>query len=207
MMDRNGKREPGFTIMDVMVGDKVRAQRKERKLSLRNLADMSGLNINTLSLIENGKVSPSVSTLQRLASGLGVTISAFFDPVEVKQSVVITRAANRPYIKAEGVTMENLTENLMSDYLQTFTITLEPGYSSGDRHIRHTGYEFGYVLEGQIVYSIEGVEHTLGVGDSLLFNANIHHSWQNQTSEPARFMLLISPRIPTDDVIGRHVIR
>jgi len=206
-MDRNGKREPGFTIMDVMVGEKVRSQRKERKLSLRNLADISGLNINTLSLIENGKVSPSVSTLQRLASGLGVTISAFFEPVDVKQSVVITRAANRPFIRAEGVTMENLTENLRSDYLQSYTITLEPGTSSGDHHIRHAGYEFSYVLQGQIVYSIDGVEHILGMGDSLLFNANIHHSWQNRMKESARFLLLISPRVPTDDVIGRHVIR
>jgi len=64
---------------ELQVGHRVRELRTRHGLSLRALADRSGLNINTLSLIENGKSSPSVSTLQQLAQALDVHISTFFE--------------------------------------------------------------------------------------------------------------------------------
>ena len=63
---------------DVDVGQCLRRRRGERSLSLRALAEQSGVSVNTLSLIENGKVSPSVSTLQRIAQTLQVPIKALF---------------------------------------------------------------------------------------------------------------------------------
>ena len=64
---------------EVLVGRKLRALRSRARLSLRALAERSGLNVNTLSLVENGKSSPSVSTLQQLARALDVPIAAFFE--------------------------------------------------------------------------------------------------------------------------------
>lgn len=63
---------------EVLVGRRLRDLRTKRGFSLRVLADRSGLNVNTLSLVENGKSSPSVSTLQQLATALEVPIMAFF---------------------------------------------------------------------------------------------------------------------------------
>ena len=67
----------GSKVVDV--GHCLRKLRAERDLSIRSLAERSGLNVNTLSLIENGKSSPSVSTLQQLATALEVPITAFFE--------------------------------------------------------------------------------------------------------------------------------
>ena len=64
---------------EVLVGRKLRELRNRKGLSLRALADRSGLNVNTLSLVENGKSSPSVSTLQQLALALEVPIATFLN--------------------------------------------------------------------------------------------------------------------------------
>ena len=81
---------------EIDVGRQLRTLRKEKGLSIRALAELSSLNFNTLSLIENGKTSPSVSTLQQLAHALRVPITAFFDTRPVKKSVVHQKAGSRP---------------------------------------------------------------------------------------------------------------
>ena len=65
--------------IDINVGRHLRELRAGRGLSIRALAEQSRLNVNTLSLIENSRTSPSVSTLQQLASALDVPITAFFE--------------------------------------------------------------------------------------------------------------------------------
>ncbi|MCB0148406.1 MAG: helix-turn-helix transcriptional regulator, partial [Caldilineaceae bacterium] len=70
------------------VGQRLRQLRTERGMSIRALADASGLSVNTLSLIENGKISPSVSTLHRAAAALGVIITAFFEVPAPRRNVV-----------------------------------------------------------------------------------------------------------------------
>ncbi len=79
----------------VDVGRRLRALRNEQNLSMRALAELSGLNVNTLSLIENGKTSPSVSTLQQLAAALKVPIGAFFESPILPESIVYQQAGMR----------------------------------------------------------------------------------------------------------------
>ena len=83
-------------IDDIDVGRRLRELRATRDISLRVLAEQSGLNVNTLSLIENRRTSPSVSTLQQLAQTLQVPISAFFETDHGDQLVVHQKVGNRP---------------------------------------------------------------------------------------------------------------
>ena len=71
---------------EIDVGHRLREFRATRGLSLRALAEQSGLNVNTLSLIENQRTSPSVSTLQQLAQTLQVPLSAFFETIVMTNS-------------------------------------------------------------------------------------------------------------------------
>ena len=80
--------------LEVSVGHGLRKLRSEHNLSIRALAEKSGLAVNTLSLIENGKTSPSCSTLQQIATALGVPITAFFETELPQNPVVHVRAAN-----------------------------------------------------------------------------------------------------------------
>lgn len=83
-------------IAEIDVGRRLRELRNGQGLSIRSLAEMSGLNFNTLSLIENGKTSPSVSTLQQLALALQVPISSFFETEPPQKSIVYQKAGQRP---------------------------------------------------------------------------------------------------------------
>jgi transcriptional regulator with XRE-family HTH domain len=126
----------------VLVGQKLREIRTSQGLSLRALAELSGLNVNTLSLVENGKSSPSVSTLQQMAQALKVPISAFFESEPQEQKVVFTPANLRPQTNFGSTRLENLGKDLAGNRVQPFIVVLQPGKGSGDREIVHTGYEF-----------------------------------------------------------------
>ena len=89
------------------VGEKLRIIREERGLSQRELSQRAGISANTVSLIERDENSPSVSTLQRLASVLNVRMSYFFDDHEPSQILHI-KADERPAIRSKGVKIEGL---------------------------------------------------------------------------------------------------
>ena len=138
---------------EVSVAPRVRELRTRMGLSLRALAGRSGLSINTLSLIEKGKTSPSVATLQQLALGLGVTITAFFESTPSPRQVVLTRANMRTEVSVEGARLASLAQDLADTNVNCFVVKLTAGTSSGKRMIVHTGHEFVYTLSGQILHT------------------------------------------------------
>src|SRR5512134_567139 len=95
-LTRSGNKTRTGTAPEVNVGLRLRELRLERSLSIRALAERSGLNVNTFSLIENNKTSPSVSTLQQIAAALEVPITAFFETEAPKNSIAHIVARNRP---------------------------------------------------------------------------------------------------------------
>jgi transcriptional regulator with XRE-family HTH domain/predicted Fe-Mo cluster-binding NifX family protein len=192
------------TSTEAQVGRKIREVRNRKGFSLRALADRSGLNINTLSLVENGKSSPSVSTLQQLALALEVPIVSFFESDPVAKQIVITPANQRPSVSFGSTIMENLGEDLAGSAVQPFLVTLQPGRGSGDQPIVHTGHEFVYCLEGAIHYRIQGEDYYLQTGDSLVFEAHLPHCWENIDHETAQILLILFPSDGREEPGGRH---
>lgn len=187
-----------------LIGCRVRELRLQRNLSLRALAGKSGLNVNTLSLIENNKTSPSVSTLQLLARALGVPLVAFFDHQKTVRQVVYTTANERPSATVSNTLLENLGKDLAGGAVQPFLVTLAPGTGSGEREISHSGHEFVFCLEGQVCYQVNGVDYQLKSGDSLVFQSHLPHSWINSTEIPALLILVIIPTGQPEAHAGRH---
>src|ERR1035437_7943303 len=134
---------------DISVGKRLREIRLNRCLSMKSLAKLSRLSINTLSLIENNKTSPSIATLQQLAKALEVSITAFFEIEQIPKHVVYTSRYKRGDTQVENALMENLGKGLAGNIVQPFVVTLEPGAGSGEQMIVHTGHEFVYVLSGR----------------------------------------------------------
>ena len=173
------------------VGLHLKQFRSERGLSLRALAELCDLSPNTISLIERGVTSPSVSTLHRLATALGVPINAFFtEPVE-KMQVLLTRAGERSRSGSSSVVMESIGYGLEQQACDPFLVTMEAGASSGDRLMMHSGHELIFCLEGELDYEIAGEHHHLRSGDALLFHADLPHRWHNPNSEPVSFLLIM----------------
>lgn len=192
------------TPAEIIVGRKLRELRTKRGYSLRALAEISGLNVNTLSLVENGKSSPSVSTLQQLSTALGVPIATFFESEPIPRQVIFTPSGQRPGIDFGRTKMENLGKDLTGNYVQPFVVSLEPGAGSGDENIVHTGYEFVYCLEGCVQYKVEDTLFILSPGDSLVFEAHLPHSWKNEAEETAQLLLVLSTLDENEEPGGRH---
>jgi transcriptional regulator with XRE-family HTH domain len=188
----------------VEVGECMRKIRMEHGLTIRSLAEKSGLNVNTLSMIENGKTSPNVATLQQLASALGISITAFFEKVEPDRRVSFQKQNQRSQVRFAHGALEELGEGLAGHGAEPFLVHLKPESDSGPTPIVHTGREFVYCLEGSLAYAIEGDTYILEEGDSLLFEAQLPHRWYNVNKTPSRAILVLSPAYENDLHVEEH---
>lgn len=192
------------TPAELIVGLKIRELRNQREFSLRMLAERSGLNINTLSMIENGKTSPSVGTLQQLARALEVSMTAFFESEPVSKRVIFTSHNHRPEATFSHTHMQNLGKDLAGNVVQPFVVTLETGAGSGERMIVHTGHEFVYCLSGDVLYTIDEIDYFLEPGDSIVFEAHLPHTWKNMAEKQSQIILILYPADQGEDPGGRH---
>lgn len=196
---------PTSTI-NIDVGGRLHQLREERDLSLRALSEKSGLAINTLSLIENGKSSPTVSTLLQIAVALQIPVTSFFETETPKSNIVYVRHDQRPQAAFEHGFLEDLGAGSSIQVVEPLLVTLELNASSGPHDLSHTGYEFVFCLEGQIAYTIEGHTYLLETGDSLLFEAHLPHRWKNMSSVKSRFILIFYPTVNPDYLTERHFL-
>lgn len=172
------------------VGAELRALRQERGLSLRTLAELCDLSPNTISLIERGESSPSVSTLHRLATALGVQITTFFERRPEQVQAVMTHESERRRSGNAYVVLESLASGLQDQALEPFLVTMKPGADSGLQQMVHGGQELVHCLEGELEYEVDGHRYRLATGDTLLFHAQLPHRWRNPGNQPAVFFLV-----------------
>jgi transcriptional regulator with XRE-family HTH domain len=186
------------------LGERLRQLRSERNISQRDLAHLAGLSPNSISLIEREETSPSVATLQSLATALNVHMSYFFEE-ETRSSVLHIKPSGRPKIESEGVSIEGMGKTLPSQEMEPFSITLSPhAGSGGERQVVHAGHEFVYCLQGKIEYVIDGTVYLLEMGDILIFEATVPHLWRNPFEEEASFILVLQTPNASRDPVQRH---
>jgi transcriptional regulator with XRE-family HTH domain len=187
------------------VGTRIRNLRGERGLSLRALSEIAEVSPNTISLIERGETSPSVSTLQRLATALGVRITDFFsEPVE-QSKVIFTKADRRIRSGSASVMLESLGYGLESQLCDPFYVTLKEGASSGRQIMSHTGTELVFCLKGEFEYEVSGDLYRLTPGDSLLFRADLPHRWRNPHEEPVTFLMIMQATDERQESMEQHL--
>jgi transcriptional regulator with XRE-family HTH domain len=191
---------------EIRVGDRVRELRLQLRLSIRALAELSGLNVNTLSLIENGRTSPSVGTLQQLAQSLQVPITTFFETDHGEKKAVFQKNGARPRAAFAHGLMEDLGAGMPRFGAEPLIVTLNPHADSGKHPIVHTGREFVYCIEGQIAYTVDKETYSLEPGDSLLFEAYLPHQWKNKDATPSRALLVLCPMDDRDRPTERHFV-
>lgn len=186
-MDIYGKEAPS-----VDVGQRLKALREEREISMRSLARNSGLSANALSMIERGRTSPSVSTLNKLANALEVPVTAFFRIEPERKKVVHRKAGERTRMPFLRGGWEGLGGESFEGRVEAYMVTLETGASSGPHGMLHTGAEFVFCLRGKLEYEVEGDRYLLESGDSLIFAAQLNHRWRNPGPNVVNAIIVIS---------------
>jgi transcriptional regulator with XRE-family HTH domain len=178
--------------ISIDVAHRLRQLRESAQISMRELARRSGLSANALSMIERGRVSPSVSTLYKIAEALGVSITRFFGEEPARTDIVLIRAAERTRVPFVRGVWEGLGGEKFSGPVEPFVLTLEAGASSGTSPMVHTGREFVFCLRGNLEYLVERQRLELAAGDSLLFAAYLKHRWRNPGPTVVNALVVLS---------------
>ena len=171
------------------VGQQLKAFRKMRGLSMRDLAAASELSVNTISLIERGKISPTITTMHKLATALGIGIAEFFAEESGKHVIFIKRDQRRS-LRSGMAMIGSLGSGLDNQTMEPLLVTLAPGADSGSQPMTHLGHEFAFCLEGRISYEINGEQYFLEQGDSLFFEAFLPHRWSNGQAAPSQALVV-----------------
>ncbi len=180
---------------DETVGLRVKSLREAMDLSLRDLAQRSGVSAPMLSQVERGDTSPTLAVAQKMAAGLDLTLSQLLR-LDEDRHVVVVRAGDRRARRRRGHKVEELTPPLPGQRSDVSEHTLAPGAATGapdDPPMHEPGSrETAVVLEGSVELFIDGQRHELTEGDSVTFDADLSHHFENNSSSEARLIAVVA---------------
>lgn len=180
------------------IGAQVRALRHRLGLTVQDLAGAAGISTGMLSKIENGQISPSLSTLQALASALNVPLTTLFAAFEERRDCSFVPAGQGLSIDRRGTKAGHLYQllghGLGGDLvLEPYLITLREDavpYTA----FQHAGVEFIHMLTGEVVYRHGDSTYHLRPGDSLLFDSAAPHGPEDLLVRPMTYLSIIAYR-------------
>jgi transcriptional regulator with XRE-family HTH domain len=176
-------------------GDRIRALRDAMGLSLRDLAERSGVSAPMLSQVERGETSPTLAVATKIAAGLELTLSQLLR-LDEGEHVMVSRAGKRRRYQRGGHSFEELTPPLPGQRADVSLHTLKPGAATGgsdDPPMHEPGSrETAVVLTGTLALVVDGSRHELRSGDSVTFDADLPHHFENEGEEPTRFLAVIA---------------
>jgi transcriptional regulator with XRE-family HTH domain len=180
-----------------VLGARVRALREAMDLSLRDLAERSGVSAPMLSQVERGETSPTLAVAMRIAAGLELRLSQLLR-LDEDGAVTIVRARERRKggTRAAGHRYELLTPPLPGQRAELSRHVLEPGAQTGgpgDPPMHEPGSRETAVVEaGQVVLVCDGERHELAVGDCVTFDADLPHHFENPGEDQAVLLAVVS---------------
>ncbi len=176
------------------VGEQLRRLRAEQGLSVRTLASQAGFSPSFISQVENGQVSPSISSLERIAAVLGVTLAGFFGRWGNLTGTVM-RSNQRQEMSSSWsrARIESLGLAPGESSLDAVMITIEPGGRSGTQASSHAGEEFAFAYQGEVILTLGSESLVLSQGDAASFSSERPHLWENSGREAAQ-IVIVSPR-------------
>ena len=186
----------GGTLVETpAVGVRVRALREAMGLSLRDLAERSGVSAPMLSQVERGETSPTLAVAGRIAAGLELTLSQLLRLDEDRHVVVVRRGEGRKR-RRSGHRVEELTPPLPGQRADVSLHRLDPGAVTGgpgDPPLHEPGSrETAVVLEGAPTLVVDGERRDLRAGDSVTFDADLAHHFENNASHPAELLAVVA---------------
>jgi len=177
------------------VGRRIHALREGMGLSLRDLAERSGASPQMLSQVERGETSPTLAVAEKIAAGLELTLSQLLR-LDEGEHVSVSRAAGRRRFKRRGHRYEELTPPLPGQRADVSLHTLATGAATGgpdDPPIHEPGSrETSVVLTGALALVVDGTRYELRAGDSVTFDADLPHHFENDGDEQTRFLAVIA---------------
>ena len=171
------------------LGARVRALRRERGLTLKGLGRLAGLSHPFLSQVERGLARPSVTSVERIAAALDVSVARLWAPPRTGEAVRIIRSDEGGTVENHGGRVRELPGVPGAPSLREWSCR---GRRWPEEHDVHSGEVAIYVARGAIEVDLGGTVHELGEGDTLRFEGSIPHRIRRTGSPGTRALIVTS---------------
>lgn len=185
-------------IKELKLGEKIRKLRRERRFTLQEVAELTGLSKPLLSQIENDQVIPPIATLLKIAKGLKVGIHYFFEEEGDRQKFVLTRGGSekssqrRPGNDAvKGYLYHSLAPGIRHKQIEPFLIEFELTEWDDSFFYKHEGVEFIYLLEGELEFRYGPEVMVLFPGDSIYYDSTEPHGYVSRGNDRAKAVVVL----------------
>jgi transcriptional regulator with XRE-family HTH domain len=179
--------------MSIDVGARLKVIRKLHGLSQRELAKRAGVTNGTISLIEQNRVSPSVSSLRKVLSGIPMSLGEFFTTDFSPSPKVFFTNDELTEIGDGEVSLRLVASDRRGRAMSVMHETYAPGADTGDDMLTHDGEEGGVIVKGRIEITVGGNKRVLGPGDAYYFDSSLPHRFRNVADEDC---VIISANTP-----------
>lgn len=181
--------------MRYLIGERLRAVRERRRLTLKGVAEAAGVSESLVSQIERNRVSPALDTLLSIADALDVDFDYLFADLRKERAVRIVHPEDRRVTTRPGAVYERLAEvgGEGRPGIEAYLIVLAPGARTGYGEYGHPGFELGFVYEGKAELELGAKVHPLEAGDSVSFQADVPHVVRNVGAGPLRMLWVVTP--------------
>ncbi len=177
------------------LGQRIRALREVKGLSLREMAAATGVSVPMLSQVERGESSPTVATAERIAAGLALSLSQLLR-LDESQDVALVRLRERRTVRRNGHRYEEISAPLPGERVSITLHTLKPRVRTGGPHdapIHSAGSrETVIVQSGGLTLVLDGEPYTLDAGDAITFDADLPHHFENSGRGEATFLAVVT---------------
>lgn len=180
----------------MLIGDKLQEIRKFQKMTLTELSDKSGVQLATLSRIENKKMTGTIESHLAIAKALGIEVVDLYKSViHENKEIEISKAAEKSEIFThnEKSSFEILTKNVLSKQMMPTLIRIEHGGSTQKEQNSTNSEKFIFVLDGSVEVHIDNKTFPLKKNDSLYFDASLPHLLKNISKNTIKLLCVATP--------------
>ncbi|MCV3758063.1 cupin domain-containing protein [Rhizobium sp. TRM96650] len=163
-----------------LMGARIKQQRQALDLSLTTLAEMTGLGLSTLSRIEHGTLAPGFVTLLGLCRHLRLPVAEVFKPEPQERQILVATNPLLPKNLLARKEIRCLLDKNAEEGVAILSYLYRPGAASSPHPLTHPGYEYGYVVEGELTVEIDGRSHVLEPGDLIGYESRRPHRTINR---------------------------
>lgn len=179
------------------IGERLLALRQTKGLSQRELAKRAGVTNSAISMIETNRVSPSISSLEKILSGMAMSLTEFFNGSQIAKLdyQVVYKATDLLDISLDEVAKQLVGKHFIKERTMNMTIQTYPTGSVSIIEASHEiGEKAGYLVKGELMLELQGETHSVLVGDSFYFESHLTHRFINKGSTEA-LLLCVSTSI------------
>ena len=178
------------------VGDIIHRLRKERKMTLLELSQKSGVALATLSRVENGKMTGTLDSHMRIAEALETTLPDFYKNLSGSRKTVEVRIKKRVvdvFVHNRSSTSEILASKAMNKKMMPIMVKIAKGGNTHKEETKPGVEKFIYILDGKIEAHLGEENYALTKGDTLYFESSLPHYFKNTGTGEARIISVVSP--------------